>query len=211
MSIRPIHSSRKRNPAADTPPVALHGRAEADLAFVRAAVERTSLFSAVPGVGGVVMGLTAIAAAPLAALQPTHTRWLAVWVCEAALAGVIGAIGIALKARRRGVPLDVGPARRFALGLTPPIVAGGALTFACVRADAWSLIPPIWLLCYGIAVLGAGAVSATRVVPALGAAFMLTGFAAIASPVSWGDAYMALAFGIAHIVAGAVIARHHGG
>lgn len=211
MSIRPIHQARKQATAHDAPPIALHGRAEADLAFVRAAVERTSLFSAVPGVGGAVMGLTALAAAPLAALQPTHARWLGVWLAEAGLAGVVGAVGIALKARRRGVPLDVGPARRFALALTPAIVAGGALTFACVRADAWSLIPAVWLLCYGIAVLGAGAVSATKVVPALGAAFMLTGFAAIASPPSWGDAYMAFAFGFAHIVAGAVIARHHGG
>src|ERR671921_243357 len=115
MSIRPTHGPRKRTPAADTPPVALHGRAEADLAFVRAAVERTSLFSAVPGIGGAVMGVTALAAAPLAALQPTHARWLAVWMAEAVIAGVIGAVGIALKARRRGVPLDVGPARRFAL------------------------------------------------------------------------------------------------
>ncbi|MEO7521839.1 MAG: hypothetical protein ABIW79_08490, partial [Gemmatimonas sp.] len=152
-----------------------------------------------------------LAAAPLAALQPTHVRWLAVWLGEALLGGIIGAIGIVLKARTRGVPLDIGPARRFALGLAPPIIAGGALTFACVRQDAWSLIPAVWLLCYGIAVLGAGAVSATRIVPALGASFVLTGLAAIASPSSWGDAYMAIAFGVAHIIAGAVIARHHGG
>jgi hypothetical protein len=165
----------------DSPPIALHGRAEEDLAFVRAAVERSSLFSAVPGVGGVMMGLTALA------------------------------VGIALKARRRGVPLDIGPARRFVLGLAPPIVAGAALTFACVRENAWQLIPAVWLLCYGIAVLGAGAVSATRVVPALGAAFLVTGLASIASPASWGDAYMAFAFGGAHIVAGAIIARYHGG
>jgi hypothetical protein len=211
MTIHPIRQSRKNAGGPQSPPIALHDRAEADLAFVRATVERSTLFTAVPGVGGALMGLTALAAAPLAALQPTHHRWLAVWLAEAALGGVIGAIGIALKARRRGVPLDVGPARRFALGLAPPIVAGAALTFACVRIDAWSLVPAVWLLCYGIAVLGAGAVSATRVVPALGAAFVVTGLASIASPASWGDAYMALAFGVAHIVAGAVIARHHGG
>jgi hypothetical protein len=211
MPLRPSRQTRTRHRADDSPPIALHDRAEADLAFVRAAVERSSLFSAVPGIGGMMMGLTALAAAPLAAIQPTHDRWLGVWIAEALLAGVIGAIGIALKARRRGVPLDIGPARRFVLGLAPPIVAGAALTFACVRENAWSLIPAVWLLCYGIGVLGAGAVSATRVVPALGIAFVVTGLAAIASPASWGDGYMALAFGGAHIVAGAIIARHHGG
>jgi hypothetical protein len=208
---RPVQPRTTRNGVLHEPPLALHDRAEADLAFVRATVERTAYFSAVPGVAGVVMGVTALAAAPLAAAQPTQQRWLIVWLAEALLAGLIGAVGIVRKARRRQVALDVGPARRFALGLAPPIIAGGALTLACVRADAWSLVPAVWLLCYGIAVLGAGAVSATRVVPALGTAFLVAGLAAVASPPSWGDAYLALAFGAAHAVAGVIIARDHGG
>ena len=206
----PIRPTRPVPPRGE-PPLALHDRAEADLAFVRATVERTAYFSAVPGVAGVLMGVSALVAAPLAATQPTQERWLMVWLAEAAVAGTIGAVGIVRKARHRQVALDVGPARRFALGLAPPIVAGAALTLASVRADAWSLIPAVWLLCYGIAVLGAGAVSATRVVPALGAAFLLAGLAAIASPASWGDAYLALAFGGGHAAAGVIIARDHGG
>jgi hypothetical protein len=213
MAIRPTRPvpPPPRGGSGNSPTLALHDRAEADLAFVRATVERTAYFSAVPGVAGVIMGITALAAAPLAAAQPTQQRWLMVWLAEAVLAGAIGAVGIVRKARRRQVALDVGPARRFALGLAPPIIAGGALTLACVRADAWSLVPPIWLLCYGIAVLGAGAVSATRVVPALGAVFLFAGLAAIASPAAWGDAYMALSFGAAQAVAGVIIARDHGG
>jgi len=211
MTIRATRKPPRGESSESTPLFALHDRAEADLAFVRAAVERSAYFSAVPGVAGIAMGISALAAAPLAAMQPTQQRWLGVWIGEAVIAGVIGAVGIVWKARRRRVPLGVGPARRFALGLVPPIIAGGALTVACVRDSAWSLIPSVWLLCYGIAVLGAGAVSATRVVPMLGAAFVAAGMAAIASPDAWGDAYMALTFGVGHAVAGFIIARHHGG
>lgn len=204
--------SRSRSvPPLSEPPFALHDRAEADLAFVRATVERSALFSSVPGIAGIAMGVTALAAAATAALQSTRREWLLVWSAEAVIGAAIGLYGIVRKAQRRKESLGVGPARRFALGLLPPIVAGGALTVACLREGAPALLPPVWLLCYGIAILGAGAVSAARAVPLLGAAFVVAGLAAIASPVTWGDAYMAMAFGIGHIVAGAIVARHHGG
>jgi hypothetical protein len=45
----------------------------------------------------------------------------------------------------------------------------------------------------------------------MGAAFMLVGIAAFASPAEWGDAYMAAAFGGLHIVFGVLIWRKHGG
>lgn len=202
-------SPRRSRPVA--PPLALHERAESDLAFVRAAMERSSLFSAVPGVGGALMGLTALGAAAVAAMQTSRERWLAVWLVEAVVAVAIGAVSIVTKARRRGVPLDVGPARRFALGLLPPLVAGAALTVGVVREGAWSLLPAVWMCSYGIGVLGAGAVSAARVVPILGAVFVAGGVAAIASPASWGDLYLAVTFGAAHLVCGVIIARRYGG
>lgn len=200
-----------RRSAQGTPPIALHERAEADLAFVRATVERSAYFSAVPGAPGIAMGVTALGAAWLAASQPSVRAWLAVWVAEAALAGVIGAIGIVHKARRNGVSLDGAPGRRFGLGLVPPILAGAALTLGAVSTDAWTLIPAVWLLCYGVGVLAAGSVSAARAVPLLGSWFVVLGLAAIASPAGWGDVYLALGFGVGHIAAGAVIMRDHGG
>lgn len=200
-----------RTPPDLAPPIALHERAEADLAFVRSVVERSTRFTAVPGVGGVLMGLTALGAAYLASRQPNRVAWLAVWLGEVVIAGVIGTVMMVRKARRANLPLGAGPSRRFAVGLMPPLVVGGVLTIAACRVEAWSLLPPIWLCCYGIAVLGAGAMSAAPVVPTMGAAFMLTGMLAVATPAAWGDVWLALAFGVAHIVSGIVIARHHGG
>jgi len=40
---------------------------------------------------------------------------------------------------------------------------------------------------------------------------MLTGVAALVSPRSWGDALMAMGFGVVQIVSGVLIARRSGG
>ena len=48
-------------------PQSLAGRAAQDLSFIRDAMEKASRFSAVPGLGWVLMGATALPAAWLAA------------------------------------------------------------------------------------------------------------------------------------------------
>lgn len=198
-----------RNSHTDAP--SLSGRAEADLAFVRGVLSRSQHFSAVPGVGGVLMGVTAVAAAGLASLQPTRERWLAVWLVAAVVGFVLGAITLVRKARASRQLLSALPARRFALGLAPPLVVGGMLTVAALQTNAWGLLAPIWLCCYGIGVLGAGAVSALRPVLALGSAFIVLGALAIATPEGWADLWMGLGFGMAHIIVGAIVVRRYGG
>ncbi len=210
------HTNSRSSPVAPaikggSPPRALHDRAQADLAFVRDTVARAAYFSAVPGLAGIGMGVTALVAALVASRQTDQAHWLGVWVIEAVVAAVIGATGIIRKAHRRRVPLGAAPALRFAFGLVPPLLAGGALTVASVQVNAWSLLPPRWLMCYGIARLTAGEVSQARAVPLLGATFLTAGLACIALPMAWTDAYLALAFGLGHIIAGVHIARRHGG
>lgn len=192
-------------------PASLHGRAEADLAFVRAAVERSAHFTAVPGIGGMLMGGSAMVAALVATMQVSDDRWLMVWLAEAALAGTIGLVTLVRKARRRQLPLAVGPARRFGLGLVPALIAGAVLTAGCVLHGVWSLLPTVWMLCYGAAILGAGAASPAPIVPIVGSVFVACGAVSVATPATWGDAWMALTFGLTHVIGGAIIARHHGG
>jgi hypothetical protein len=191
-------------------PAALHDRAADDLRFIRRTMEQAGAFTAVPGLGGMLMGASALVAAALAARQPTFERWLAVWLAEAAIAAVIAAGTIARKARSAGLPLLSGPGRKFLLSFLPPVVAGAALTLAMYRAGAVDAIPGTWLLLYGSGIVTAGTYS-VRIVPVMGLCFMIAGFAALFSPPAWGDAYLAAAFGVLHVLFGALIARRYGG
>jgi hypothetical protein len=188
----------------------LDARAADNIRFIRNTMERASSFTAIPGLGGVAMGTTAVAAAAISLAAKTQTQWLGVWLAEACVAITIGVWAMARKARRSGSELSSGPARRFLLTLTPPLGAGAVLTLALEREGLVPLLPGVWLLLYGTAVVTAGATS-VRTVLAMGALCMLLGGAALSSPASWGTAYMAAGFGGLHIGFGLVIARRHGG
>lgn len=191
-------------------PPELEKRAIDNLRYIRDTMERAGSFTAVPGWGGVAMGMTALAAARLAAQAPTPQAWLRVWLAEALLAFAIGAWAIRRKAKRAGTPLFAGPGRRFALTLTPPLLAGALLTLALYRASLIGFLPGVWLLLYGAAVLTGGA-SSVRIVPLMGLCFAVLGAVALFSPASWGNALLAAGFGLLQIVFGILIARRHGG
>jgi len=188
----------------------LHAHAADNLRYIRNAMERASAFTAVPGKGGIAMGLTALAAAGLSTLARTPEQWLGVWLAEACVALAIGLWAMARKARRTGSELFQGPARRFLLTLTPPLGAGALLTLALERRGQVEMLPGVWLLLYGTAVVTGGAMS-VRTVIGMGALCMLLGAAALSSPASWGTAYLAAGFGVLHVAFGAAIARRHGG
>lgn len=192
------------------PPMALHERAMDDLRYIRQTMERANSFTAVPGWGGVAIGVTALAAALLASRQPTPGRWLVVWLATAALATVLAAGSLVLKARRARVPLSTGPGRTFLLSFLPPVGGAVALTAALYGHGMFSLLPGLWLLSYGAAIVAAGTFS-VRVVPLMGVAFMAVGVLALATPAGWADVWQAAGFGGLHIVFGLLIARRHGG
>lgn len=191
-------------------PIPLHGRAMDNLQFIRQTMEQATAFTAVPGLAGVLMGVTALVAAWLAARQPTQAAWLAVWVAEAALAGAIAGAGIVLKARRAEIPLLSGPGRKFLLSFLPPVATAVLLTPALYQLGATGVIPGLWLLLYGAGVITGGSYS-VRVIPLMGLGFMLLGGAALLAPASVGNVLLAAGFGGLHIVFGAVIARKYGG
>ena len=188
----------------------LDSHAENNLRFIRATMERAGSFTAVPGWGGVAMGITALAAAAVSLLARNPGEWLAVWLAEACVAIAIGLWTMARKARRTNMDLFSGPARRFLLTLVPPLVAAALLTLAFERAGLVSLLPGVWLLLFGTAIVTGGAMS-IRTVLVMGALFMLLGAAALFSPAGWGTAYLAAGFGGLQIGFGIAIARRHGG
>jgi hypothetical protein len=181
-----------------------------DLRFIRDTMERSSAFTAVSGWGYTLLGLTAVAAAWFAARQSSSFSWLRVWLAEGLLAVAIGLLSCTWKANRRGLPLFSGPARKVALGLAPPLVAGAFLTFLLFRAGLQSALPATWLLLYGAGIMTGGAFS-VAIVPVMGLCFMLLGGLAVLAPAAWGNWFLAIGFGGLHIVFGLLIARRHGG
>ena len=191
-------------------PQSLHGHAADNLRFIRDAMSRAGQFTAVPGWGGVTMGMTALATAALASRAADRTEWLLWWFGDAAVAIAIAAVTMRWKARRLEQPLLTAPAKRFALAYVPPLAAGAVLTAVFYTSGLAPRLPGMWLLLYGVAIATAGTLS-VRVVQITGLTFMAAGAASLAAPARFGDAFMAAGFGGLHIVFGLIIARNHGG
>ncbi|MEO1480226.1 MAG: hypothetical protein AAFV01_16790 [Bacteroidota bacterium] len=222
---RPDRKPLRRGTTTSPPP---HEAASAQLRFIRDAMERSARFTAVPGWGGVAMGVTALGAAWLAAQQPTPSEWLRVWAGEAVVGVILGLVFLIRKAQASGLDVRVGQGRKFLLGLAPALLAGVALTLAVYGFDvgptkeyfvrqgaveataSLRLLPGLWLLCYGVGVISAGMFS-VRLVPTMGLGFLGLGLLALLSPAAWGTAYLAAGFGGLHVIFGILIARKHGG
>jgi len=181
-----------------------------DLRFIRDTMERSAAFTAVSGWGTMLLGATAIGAALLASRQTSSFAWLRVWLADGLLAVAIGLLACTWKANRRGLPLFSGPARKVALGLAPPLVAGAFLTFLLFRSGLESALPAMWLLLYGAGIMTGGAFS-VPIVPVMGLCFMLLGGLTVLGPAHWGNWVLAAGFGGLHIIFGLLIARRHGG
>lgn len=199
----PVRSRRTR-------PVPLHTHAFEDLRFIRETMENAASFTAVPGWGGVAMGLTAVAAAVAAPPPSRPVAWLVSWLAAALGAFAVGALGIYWKARRAGTPILTRPGRKFVLSLFPPLIAGAVISYALYARALGHLLPTVWLLLYGVGVISAGTFS-VPVVPVMGLCFMVAGLAALFCPPTWANAVMAAGFGGLHILFGMVIARRYGG
>jgi len=191
-------------------PHPLRDQALDNLRFIRQTMERAGSFTAVPGWGQVAVGVTALAAALVAARQTSVELWLATWLGEAVVALAIGGSTMVRKAYAVNDPILSGPGRRFGLSVLPPMVVGGLLTIALYRAGLWQALPGTWLLLYGAGFVTGGAFS-VRIVPVMGLCFMFVGSVALFAPAAWGTWCMAAGFGGLHIVLGAIIARRYGG
>lgn len=196
--------------AETSQPPALHDRAMENIRYIRETMERASAFTAVPGWGQVAIGITALVATYLAALELNEKRWLITWLVEAVIALLIAGWSMDRKARATATPLLSGPARKVAFSLSPPLIVGALLTAVLFRLRITSVIPGVWLLLYGTGVVTGGMFSVT-IVPIMGICFMVLGAAALFVPMPWANWLMGAGFGGLHIIFGIIIARKYGG
>lgn len=202
-SVQPIREGRSE-------PIPIHAHAMDNLRFIRETMERAGSFTAVPGWGGVAMGLTAFASALLASRQVTQRAWLETWLIEGSLAIALGILAMWRKSSAAGLPLWSSPARKFVFSFVPPLIAGAALTVVLWQHGLTNAIPGVWLMLYGTGVITGGAFS-VPVVPVMGACFLVEGALATFTPAAWGDFWLGLGFGGLHVLFGIIIARRYGG
>ena len=191
-------------------PRSVSSQAADNLTFIRSAMERSSTFTAIPGAGGVVVGMIGLVAAGVSARQPTDDRWLATWLAAAAVAVIVELVAMARKAHRAGLTLTGPQTRRFALGMAAPLIAGAAITYELWIVRSFTVMAPAWLLLYGAGVI-TGGIFSVPVIRAMGVCFMTVGIASMVTPPEWGNLWLAAGFGGLHVGFGAYIARNHGG
>jgi hypothetical protein len=205
-----LHKFKQKDETIKEEPPSLHGRAMENLEFIRDAMQRSTEFTAVPGYGGALMGATAVGACIIAGLQTNYHLWLLTWLVEAGLALAIGLLAMWQKSKNVQTPLNSAPAKKFANGFVPPIMAGIILTALLGLNGFFSFLPCVWLTLYGTAVVTGGAYS-VKAVPVMGWVFILLGAAAVFVPAAYGNVLMGVGFGAVHIVFGVFIGKNYGG
>lgn len=191
-------------------PLPIHEHALHNLRYIREAMERAGAFTSIPGWGGVVVGITAIAAAGIAPRLGDAQSWLLAWLAEAVIAAAIASVAMIRKAHRAHVSFRGAPARRFFCSYFAPIVAGAVLTFFFARHGWFAALPAMWLLLYGASFVASGAYS-IPVVPVMGVCFMILGLVACFVPFAAANALLGAGFGGLHVIFGIRIARSYGG
>jgi hypothetical protein len=196
-------------PVDSEAPAAIESRALGTLAYIRASIESSSSMD-VPGMAGIVMGIIGLLAAIVVSLPRWAAHWLGIWLAAAAVAFLLGGALVARQIVQRGHTRYLGPARKFLLCLCPALFAGAVLTLVLVTAGMANVIPGMWLLLYGCAVLSASTVTTAgiaRLICIMGAIFVALGLMTFALPATAHTAMLGLGFGVLHVIFGFLIGR----
>jgi len=173
-------------------------------------MERAEPVTVISGWGIAAAGGVGFVATAATLQTPLTTRWVATWVAAAVVAFAVSLGATLRKATRSGTPFLTGATQRLALAFAPAMFIAAVLTGMLLRQGLGQFLTPLWLLSYGAAVIAAGMFS-VRVIPVMGACFVLLGTIAAIVPSGFETWLMAAGFGGVHAVCGVLIARRCGG
>lgn len=159
---------------------------------------------------GIVMGVIGMLAAVMVSLPGFAPHWLWIWLVAAVVALLLGGALVARQITQRGRSRYFGPARKFLLCLCPALFAGAVLTWVLVAVGMSDVVPGMWLLLYGCAVLSASTVigaAVARHVCIMGSAFVVLGMLTFVLPATAHVVMLGLGFGVLHIAFGVLIGR----
>lgn len=191
------------------------------LRVIRQTMDRSTKYSTLSGLSGVLIGLTAIAGVlvtrqvigshqtahqPSREIQPLlGAIWLGVLVLAVSIEFVCNKRRAARIGKHVASPLGA----HIVVAALPAFTAAAVLTAFFTLHDLFASVWGVWMLCYGLAICAVGLFS-VRQVTYLGAAFVLAGSVTLLLPNHVHLYMMALTFGGFHVLYGVLMARKHG-
>lgn len=190
--------------------------AEEHLRVIRRLMERATIYRAISAPTAMVGGVLSLGVgAALHFKLSEHTAmdeavgqnlFLGVWGIVFLLTGAANVFFLGREARKRDGGF-LSPGMRKAFGaLFPAILTAGVLTFVLAFVHLFTLLPIVWMIFYGLALLSAAQFSPDAI-PRLGWAFLISGLlsigltcAKVLDTLSAPHLMMALTFGGLHFI-----------
>lgn len=209
------------------------------LRVIRQTMERSTKYSTLSGLSGVLIGLVAIIGVWLTSrLTPppfmawSGIKWISpqagssadtllragqdytlhvglIWTTVLILAITIDFVANKRRAARVGKTVMSPIGGHIILAALPAFFGGAVLTYFLLQHNLAFSVWGVWMLCYGLAICAVGLFS-VKPVSVLGGAFVLAGAVTLLLPPSAQLPMMALTFGGFHIGYGVLMARRHG-
>ena len=190
--------------------------ARENLRVIRQTMERSTKYSTLSGLSGVLIGLVAIAGVVVTErlIRTLHPRppigsIAAVWTTVLLFAIAIDFLANKRRASRVGKQVISPLGRAYCPGRPAGFLCWGRADGLLRGARPVDSIWGVWMLAYGLAICAVGLFS-VKPVSFLGGAFVLAGAVTLLLPAAWQLPMMALTFGGFHIGYGVAMARKHG-
>ena len=194
--------------------------AQARMLEVQRIMERTTLYTLLPGTPAIIGGILVLAGCvasyamigsfdfndALDLSLNAQVGFCIMWTLIGAVAIAQEILLIARAARIQGISPTARPARFAAFSLTPSGLVAMVLTVKLLQDGYMEYIAPAWMMCYGMGVYAAGLFS-VRLPRMLGVTFIVTGALGLILFPSYGVILAALSFGMLHIIFGIVVLR----
>jgi hypothetical protein len=190
-------------PPANT--VTIDSHAAATLRYIRASMEAAGPL-AIPASAALTVGAVGLVAALACATPALSGDWLTVWLTAAVLAGIAGGCLLVRRSALRGFALLGAPLRKFLVCLLPGLFLGAVLTVLEYRAGDLRVLPGLWLLCYGCALISTSAITG-RPLAVLGSVFACFGLLALLLPPAAQNFVLGSGFGALHVLFGLLVDR----
>lgn len=192
--------------------------ARENLRVIRQTMERSTKYSTLSGLSGVLIGLVAIVGVLAtraligtagASVYSHPLRLALIWLAVLFVAVAVDFGCNKRRAAQVGKRVVSPLGAHILLAALPAFLGGAVLTFFFGQHHLLFYVWGVWMLCYGLAICAVGLFS-VKPVSILGAAFVLAGAVTLLLPLPYHLPMMALTFGGFHIGYGVLMARRHG-